>query len=148
MLVDENQLEGVVSLPAGVFKPYAGVQTAILIFTKGGRTDNVWFYKVERDGFSLDDKRTEMPPDQNDLPHLVQEWSGRDSRKKSDRGAQNFFVPVKEIRDNDYDLSLNRYREVSHEEIDHTPPQQLITELNELESEIKQGLEQLEGLLK
>lgn len=116
MIVDENQLEAVISLPSGVFKPYAGVSTAILVFTKGGRTDNVWFYKVERDGYSLDDKRTNFPDDQNDLPDLVQQWAIRDAKAKSDRSAQHFFVAVKKIRENNYDLSVNRYREVNHEE--------------------------------
>jgi type I restriction enzyme M protein len=148
MLVDENQLEAVISLPSGVFKPYAGVSTAILVFTKGGRTDNVWFYKVERDGYSLDDKRNQLPADQNDLPDLVEKWAKRDAKKKSDRSAQHFFVPVKEIRDNNYDLSVNRYREITHKEIDHITPKQLIIELTNLEKEIKQGLEELEGLLK
>jgi type I restriction enzyme M protein len=148
MLVDENQLEAVISLPSGVFKPYAGVSTAILVFTKGGRTDNVWFYKVERDGYSLDDKRTKLPDHQNDLPDLVGQWGERDAKKKSDRSARHFFVPVKEIQGNRYDLSVNRYRKVAHEEIDHVPPRQLIAELNELESEIEQGLKELEGMLK
>jgi type I restriction enzyme M protein len=148
MLVDENQLEAVISLPSGVFKPYAGVSTAIMIFIKGGRTDHVWFYKVERDGYSLDDKREPLPADLNDLPDLVQQWKKRDVKKKPDRSAQHFFVPVKEIRDKNYDLSVNRYREITHGEIDHTPPKTLIAELNDLEKEIERGLKALEGMLK
>jgi type I restriction enzyme M protein len=148
MIVDENQLEAVISLPSGVFKPYAGVSTAILVFTKGGRTDHVWFYKVERDGYSLDDKRTKLPADQDDLPDLVEQWGKRDAKKKSDRASRHFFVPVEEIRGNNYDLSVNRYREVAHEEIDHVPPKQLIAELSELEREIQKGLKELEGMLK
>jgi len=148
MLVDENQLEAVISLPSGVFRPYAGVSTAIVVFTKGGRTDNVWLYKAERDGYSLDDKRTKLPDDQNDLPDLVEQWAKRDAKRKSDRSARHFFVPVKEIRDNRYDLSVNRYREVAHEEIDHVPPNKLIAELNELETDIENGLKELEGMLK
>ncbi|MBI3867055.1 MAG: SAM-dependent DNA methyltransferase [Verrucomicrobia bacterium] len=147
MLVDENQLEAVISLPSGVFKPYAGVSTAILVFSKGGRTDNVWFYKVERDGYSLDDKRTKLPEDQSDLPDLVQHWAERDAKNKSDRSARHFFVPVKEIRDNKYDLSVNRYREVAHEEIDHIPPTELVADLKQLEQEIESGLDELEGML-
>ncbi len=148
MLVDENQLEAVVSLPSGVFKPYAGVSTAILVFTKGGRTDGVWFYKVERDGYSLDDKRTKLRDDQNDLPDLVARWAGRAAKKKNDRSTRHFSVPVKEIRDNRYDLSVNRYREISYQEIGHVPPKLLITELNALETEIEKGLKDLEALLK
>lgn len=148
MLVDENQLEAVISLPSGVFKPYAGVSTAILIFTKGGRTDHVWFYRVERDGYSLDDKRAKLPDDQNDLPDLVLKWSKRDGRKKSDRTAKHFFVPVQEIRDTRYDLSANRHREVTHEKIEHISPKQLLTELGELENEIGQEIQELEEMLK
>lgn len=148
MLVEENQLEAVISLPSGVFKPYAGVSTAILVFSKGGRTDNVWFYKVERDGFSLDDKRTKLPDGQNDLPDLIARWGQRDSKHKSDRTGQYFFVPVEEIRGNKFDLSVNRYREVAHEEIDHVSPKELIAELTAIEDEIKQGLADLEEMLK
>jgi type I restriction enzyme M protein len=147
MLVDENQLEAVISLPPGVFKPYAGVSTAILVFTKGGRTDNVWFYKVERDGYSLDDKRTQLSDDQNDLPDLVRQWTQRNAKEKSDRSAQHFFVSVKEVRENKYDLSVNRYREVAHKEIEHVTPKQLIAELDDLETEIERGLKELEGML-
>ncbi len=116
LIVDDNQLEAVISLPAGVFKPYAGVSTAILVFTKGGRTDDVWFYDVQADGFSLDDKRTAQP-DKNDLPDLVKAWNARPSDlsaealAKEDRTAKHFFVPVDDIRKNKYDLSLNRYKE-------------------------------------
>jgi len=148
MIVDENQLEAVISLPSGVFKPYAGVSTAILVFTKGGRTDNVWFYKVERDGYSLDDKRTQLPANQNDLPDLVQQWTKRDTKKKTERSSQHFFVSVQEIRDNNYDLSVNRYREVAHELIDHIAPKTLIADLDELETEIAEGLKKLGGMLK
>jgi len=148
MIVDENQLDAVISLPSGVFKPYAGVSTAILVFTKGGRTDNVWFYKVERDGYSLDDKRTQLPANQNDLPDLVQQWTKRDTKKKTERSSQHFFVSVQEIRDNNYDLSVNRYREVAHELIDHIAPKTLIADLDELETEIAEGLKKLGGMLK
>jgi type I restriction enzyme M protein len=148
MIVDENQLEAVISLPTGVFRPYAGVSTAILIFSKGGRTDNVWFYKVERDGYSLDDKRSKLPEDQDDLPDLVKQWGQRETKKKADRSSKHFFVPVKEIRDNNYDLSVNRYREVAHEVIDHVAPKQLISELNELESDIGEGLKKLQEMIK
>lgn len=148
LLVENNQLEAVISLPSGVFKPYAGVSTAILVFTKGGRTENVWFYKVERDGYSLDDKRTELPPDQNDLPNLLEQWEKRNPKKESDRTAQHFFVPLKEIVKNNFDLSVNRYREVMHEEIDYDPPKAILKDLKKLEKEIQKGIDELEGMLK
>ncbi len=148
LLVEQNQLEAVISLPSGVFKPYAGVSTAILLFTKGGRTDDVWFYKVERDGFSLDDKRTELPKDQNDLPDLLTQWQARNPKKKSDRTAQHFFVPLREIEGNKFDLSVNRYREARHEEVAHDPPKVILKNLKKMERDIQQGLEQLDGMLK
>src|SRR5262249_13708143 len=105
MLVEDNQLESVVSLPAGVFKPYAGVSTAVLVFTKGGRTEHVWFYKVENDGYTLDDKR--MPIMDNDLPDLVERWRQRNPQQDTDRTKKCFFVSKQEIEDNKYDLSVN-----------------------------------------
>jgi type I restriction enzyme M protein len=143
MLVDENQLEAVISLPSGVFRPYAGVSTAVLVFVKGGRTDRVWFYKVERDGYSLDDKRTKLPDDQNDLPDLVARWEKRNSERENNRSTRSFFVHATELRANKYDLSLNRYQEITHTQEDHVPPGQLIAELKEIEMEIQQGLEAL-----
>lgn len=117
MLVEDNQLEGVVSLPSGVFKPYAGVSTAILAFTKGGRTEHVWFYKVENDGYSLDDKRTPVKDD--DLPDLVKQWKQRNPQQDTDRIKKCFIVPQKEIADNKYDLSFNRYAEVGYKEVEY-----------------------------
>ncbi len=146
MLVDENQLEGVVSLPSGVFKPYAGVSTAILIFTKGGRTDNVWFYMVEADGYSLDDKRT--PGKDNDLPDLVIQWKDRSPKKHTDRAKKAFFIPVAEIRANRYDLSINRYKKVAYEEVRYDPPLDIIDRLESLEGEIVRDLKELRGMLK
>src|SRR6185437_3059406 len=113
LLIDNNQLEAVISLPSGVFKPYAGVSTGILVFTKGGRTDNVFFYDIEADGFSLDDKRDHV--EDNDLPDCLNRWRTRDPRKDSDRTAKAFFVPASEIRETNYDLSLSRYKEMVHE---------------------------------
>ena len=94
LLVEENQLEAVISMPAGVFKPYAGVSTAILIFTKGGKTERVWFYKMESDGFSLDDKRDKIGDGLGDLPDIRKQWFAREKAKKNDRKAKHFFVPV------------------------------------------------------
>lgn len=147
LLVDDNQLEAVISLPAGVFKPYAGVSTAVLVFTKGGRTDEVWFYDVQADGFSLDDKRTPQPG-KNDLPDLVASWNERDPKKESDRSAKHFFVPVADIRANKYDLSLNRYKETKHEEATYEPPKVILGRMRELEVEILKDIDELEGMLK
>lgn len=150
MLVDENQLEAVISLPAGVFKPYAGVSTAILVFTKAGRTDDVWFYDVEADGYSLDDKRTPQP-DKNDLPDLVKQWKMRDAKdgtRKGDRTGKCFSVPVAEIRANKYDLSLNRYKETQHIEASYDPPKVILSRMRELEQEILEEIEELEGMLR
>ena len=147
LLVDDNQLEGVISLPAGVFKPYAGVSTAILIFSKGGRTDHVWFYDVQGDGFSLDDKRTAQP-DKNDLPDMVARWNQRDSKRESDRTAKHFFVSVDDIRKNKYDLSLNRYKESKYEEVSYDPPKEILGRMRELEKDILKNIDELEGMLK
>src|SRR4051812_3028543 len=114
LLVDENQLEAVISMPAGVFKPYAGVSTAILVFTKGGRSERVWFYKMESDGFSLDDKRDKIGDGLGDLPDIREKWAVREKAKKNDRKAKHFFVPVKDIRDKKYDLGISRYRETEY----------------------------------
>lgn len=135
--LDENQLDGVIKLPSGVFKPYAGVSTAILVFTKGGKTDHVFFYNIEQDGFSLDDKRTPAseerdalgPVKSNDLPHCVERWNKKDPKKDKDRTSQCFFVPAKEIRDQKYDLSFNRYKEVVYEEVEYESPKKILKKL-------------------
>lgn len=145
MLVKENQLEAVISLPSGVFKPYAGVQTAILVFTKGGKTDHVFFYKVEADGFSLDDKRDSVK--ENDLPDALARWQKRSAKKDTDRTAKHFMVPVKEIEGKEFDLSINRYREAQHEESKYDPPKEIIARLRDLEAAIAKDLAELEGML-
>ena len=147
LLVDDNQLEAVISLPAGVFKPYAGVSTAILVFTKGGRTDEVWFYDVQADGFSLDDKRTPQPG-KDDIPDLLARWNKRNPKKESDRTAKHFFVPVADIRANKYDLSLNRYKETKHEEATYDPPKTILKRMNKLGQEVLKDIADLEGMLK
>lgn len=168
MLVEEQKLDAVVSLPGGVFKPYAGVSTAILFFTKtnSGGTDHVWFYDVEADGWSLDDKRTPLLPDdkltcrpeqplteeehaKNNLPDVLARWQQRDgSERERPRTAQSFCVPRADIAANNYDLSLNRYKEIVYEEVKHDPPLQILAELNQLEEEIQQGLKELEGMMR
>lgn len=147
LLVDDNQLEAVISLPGGVFKPYAGVSTAILVFTKGGRTDDVWFYDVQADGYSLDDKRTPQP-DKNDLPEMVERWRDEGGRMKAaDRTEKHFSVPVADIRSNKYDLSLNRYKEAKHEEATYDPPKVILERMRELEQEILSDIDELEEML-
>lgn len=149
LLVDNNQLEAVISLPSGVFKPYAGVSTAILIFTKGGTTDHVWFYDVQADGFSLDDKRT--PIKENDLPSLVSEFKARDKSiaesDKNDKTQKAFWVNKDDITSNKYDLSINRYKEVVYEEESYDPPKEILGKLVSLENEILDDLKALEKML-
>lgn len=159
MLVEDQKLDAIVSMPSGVFKPYAGVSTAILFFTKtdSGGTDHVWFYDMKQDGFSLDDKRTPQP-EKSDLPDILTRWqtlgapvsrpaahsSPEANRKRTD---QSFLVPKSDLAANDYDLSLNRYKEVEYEAIHHDSPQEILTRLNHLETEIQQGQKELEGLI-
>ena len=145
LLVDDNQLEAMIKLPAGVFKPYAGVSTAILIFTKGGRTTDVWYYDVQADGLSLDDKRE--PVEQNDLPDVRKHWGKRNPKKDTDRTAKAFFVPKQEIEENKYDLSINRYKEIVHEEIKFDSPKIILKRLKKLEAEIASDLQELESML-
>lgn len=146
-LVEAHKLDGVISMPSGVFKPYAGVSTAILIFTKtgAGGTDQVWFYDIEADGLSLDDKR--QPVEQNDIPDILKQWKERDPEKATDRTAKAFFVPKDEIKANGYDLSINRYKETQHEEVKYEPPKVILQKLRALEDEIRADLDALEGLL-
>jgi type I restriction enzyme M protein len=149
VLVEEHKLDGVISMPSGVFKPYAGVSTAILIFTKVGvkekGTDFVWFYDMQADGFSLDDKR--QPIANNDIPDLLQCWQDRDPAKDVDRQAKAFFVPCEEIKANGYDLSINRYKEIAYEEVTYDPPKVILQKLRSLEDEIRADLDALEELL-
>jgi type I restriction enzyme M protein len=150
MLVEENQLEGIISLPSGVFKPYAGVSTAIVVFTKGGTTDEVFFYDVQADGFSLDDKRTPLDQTQHktsNLPDVLARWRNRAAEKDRQRTDQSFLVPKAEIVANNYDLSINRYKEVVYEEAQYDPPDVILAELAEIEKEIQTGIGELRALL-
>ncbi|MDX1972687.1 MAG: class I SAM-dependent DNA methyltransferase [Candidatus Sumerlaeia bacterium] len=151
LLVEENQLEAVIGLPSGVFKPYAGVSTAVLVFTKGGKTEDVFFYDVAGDGFSLDDKR--QPDDaNNDLPDVLAKWAewkrGKGKKKFTDRKAKAFSVSREEIKEQKYDLSVSRYKEHVHEEQSYEKPQDIIKKLRELEEQISADLNALEGMLK
>ena len=168
MLVEDQKLDAVVSLPSGAFKPYAGVSTAILLFTKtnSGGTDHVWFYDLEADGWSLDDKRTPLLSDdklgpvpqhaltdaehvKNNLPDVLARWRERGGKeRKRSRTAQSFCVPKADIAAQDYDLSLNRYKEVVHKEVAHRPPKKILSDLAKLEADIQQGMKELEGMLK
>jgi type I restriction enzyme M protein len=145
-LVEEAELKGVISLPSGVFKPYAGVATAILVFTRGGKTEHTWFYQLENDGLSLDDKRQRISGSQ--LPDVVTQWLAREPQHASDRKANHFFVPVQEIRNKSYDLSFNRYSEVEHDETVFEEPKVILQKLKTLENKIQQGITELEGILR
>ena len=145
LLVDANQLEAVISLPSGVFKPYAGVSTGILVFTKGGETRDVFFYDIEADGRSLDDKRE--PIEDDDLPDCLCRWRTRDARKDTDRSSKAFFVPAAEIRGTGYDLSPVRYREASYEPEDYEPPQTILTRMTSLNDKIVSDLAELAEML-
>ena len=167
ILVEDQKLDAVVSLPGGVFKPYAGVSTAILVFTKtnSGGTDFVWFYDVDTDGWSLDDKRTPLLPDdklgprpksvlaaqehvKNNLPDVLIRWAERNGgERERPLTAQSFCVPKADIAAQGYDLSLNRYKEVVHEAVEHRPPKEILAELAKLEEEIQRGMKELEGML-
>jgi len=167
MLVEDQKLDAVISLPSGVFKPYAGVSTAILLFTKtnSGGTDTVWFYDVDADGWSLDDKRTPLLPEdklgtapktplaeaehpKNNLPDILARWQQRDTAERErPRTAQSFSVPKADLAAQGYDLSLNRYKEVVHEELEHRPPKEILAELAKIEEEIQQGMRELEEML-
>jgi type I restriction enzyme M protein len=148
MLVEDQKLDAVVKLPSGVFRPYAGVSTAILIFTKtnSGGTDQVWFYDVRTDGFSLDDKRN--PVEANDLPDVVARWASRTTTERArDRWEHSFCVPKTDIVSQDYDLSLNRYKEVVQNEAEHRSPLEIIADIEALDEEIAKGLAELKAML-
>ena len=146
-LIEENLLEAVISMPSGVFKPYAGVSTAILIFTKTGHggTDKVWFYDMKADGLSLDDKRA--PVNENDISDIIQRFHNREAEKDRKRTEQSFFVDKQEIVDNDYDLSINKYKKVEYVPVEYPSTSEILADLHELEMEITVGLAELEGML-
>ncbi|MGC4376657.1 class I SAM-dependent DNA methyltransferase [Fictibacillus sp. Mic-4] len=146
-IVDNHKLEAIISMPSGVFKPYAGVSTAIMIFTKtgAGGTDNVWFYDMKADGYSLDDKRN--PVEANDIPDILTRFSNLDAEKERKRTEQSFFVPVEEIRENGYDLSINKYKEIEYEEVEYEKPEEIIAEIKSIEEQIIIGIKELEELI-
>lgn len=146
-LVENHQLRAVISMPSGVFKPYAGVSTAILVFTKtgAGGTEDVWFYDMQADGFSLDDKRSEI--EANDIPDILQRFHNLDAEKERKRTEQSFFVPKQEIADNGYDLSINKYKEIEYTPIAYPPTKEILAQIRQLETEITENLNELEKLL-
>ena len=167
ILIEDQKLHGIVSLPSGVFKPYAGVSTAILLFTKtnSGGTDLVWFYDLATDGYSLDDKRTPLldeaklgvlteqaltddEHEKNNLPDVLSRWRKRTTTER-ERGCteQSFCIPKADIATNNYDLSINRYKEIIYDEIEYQPPKQILDELNTLEIEIQKALDELKAML-
>jgi type I restriction enzyme M protein len=176
-IIEDHKLDAVISLPSGVFKPYAGVSTAILFFTKtnSGGTDNVWFYDMQADGFSLDDKRTPLiknqeltteadaidtsllnnntPPSEhkshqlNNIPDVLYRWQQSDKETGRKRTEQSFTVPLAEIVANDYDLSLNRYKQVVYEEVKYDEPKVILERIKSLQQAMDQGIADLEKML-
>lgn len=146
-IIEDNRLEAVISMPSGVFKPYAGVSTGILIFTKTGHggTDKVWFYDMKADGYSLDDKRS--PVKENDIPDIIERFNHLDKELGRKRTEQSFLVDMKEIIDNDYDLSINKYKEVIYEKVEYPPTNEILADIEKLNKEIDKNLEELKALL-
>jgi len=146
-LLSKHKLEAIISMPSGVFKPYAGVSTAIVVFTKtnNGGTDKVWFYDMKADGYSLDDKRSPMT--NNDIPDIVSRFAQRDQEHERSRTKKSFLVPLAEIKANDWDLSINRYKEVVYEQVGYEAPAQIIGDIEQLDEERSQALRLLKELL-
>ena len=146
-IIEDNRLEAVVSMPSGVFKPYAGVSTGILIFTKTGHggTDKVWFYDMKADGYSLDYKRT--PVTENDIPDIIERFKNLDKEAERKRTDQSFMVPKKDIVENDYDLSINKYKEIEYTPVEYPPTSEIMANIRELEMEIGKEMDELERFL-
>ena len=146
-LIEENRLEAIISMPSGVFKPYAGVSTGIVIFTKTGHggTDKVWFYDMQADGFSLDDKRS--PVQENDIPDIIARFKNISADQDRERTEKSFLVPKDEIVANDYDLSINKYKKTEYKPVEYPPTSEIMADLRRLEAEIKTAMDELEGML-
>ena len=146
-IVENNRLEAIISMPSGVFKPYAGVSTGIMIFTKTGHggTDKVWFYDMKADGYSLDDKRT--PVADNDIPDIIARFRDLAAEESRERTEQSFFVPKEEIVENGYDLSINKYKKVEYVPVEYPSTQEILAELDRLEEEIASEMAELKKLL-
>ena len=146
-IVENQRLQAVISMPSGVFKPYAGVSTAILIFTKTehGGTDNVWFYDMHADGYSLDDKRSTV--EENDVPDIIERFKHLDKEMERKRTEQSFMVPKQEIVDNAYDLSINKYKEIEYIPVEYPPTSEIMADIRKIEAEISVEKDELEKLL-
>ena len=146
-LIENNRLEAVISMPSGVFKPYAGVSTGILIFTKTGHggTDNVWFYDMQADGYSLDDKRTAVS--ENDIPDIIARFGNLEAEKDRARTEKSFFVTKDEIISNDYDLSINKYKKTVYKAVEYPPTSEIMANIRELEKTVLSKFQELEQLL-
>lgn len=146
-IIENHKLDAIISMPSGVFKPYAGVSTAIMLFTKtgAGGTDKVWFYNMEADGFSLDDKRSSI--EDNDIPDIVKRYNNLKDEENRERTEKSFFVPKEEIVKNDYDLSINRYQEIEYEEVEYEEPKVVLDRIKKLEEGIMLGIKELERVL-
>ena len=146
-IIENQRLEAIISMPSGVFKPYAGVSTGILIFTKTnhGGTDNVWFYDMQADGLSLDDKRS--PVSENDIPDIIERFRNRDKEADRSRTDKSFMVPVKEIIDNDYDLSINKYKKVEYVPVEYPSTDEIMKQIMELDAEATKQLIELQKML-
>ena len=146
-LVERHQLIAVISMPSGVFKPYAGVSTAVLIFTKtgAGGTDKVWFYDMKADGLSLDDKRSEI--NENDIPDIVTRFHNLDGEAERKRTEQSFFVPKDEIKKNDYDLSINKYKETEYIPVEYPPTEEILAEIEQINKQVEKETAVLRKLL-
>ena len=153
LMIEQSELKAVVTAPSGVFKPYAGVSTALLIFTKGGETENVWFYDMESDGYTLDDKRTKLKDNYGDLQEIISEFKKRDPQKENNREGKFFFVPKREIVDENYDLSFSKYRNEVFEEIEYEKPEIILEKLigddgrGGIEKKVVDGLMELKRII-
>ncbi len=143
--MDECELQGVISMPSGVFKPYAGVSTAILLFIKGGETEKVWFYDMQSDGYTLDDRRSKID-DGGDLPDIVKKWKSRKSHTENNPNGNFFYVDKKNIEEADFDLSINRYKVTNYEKINYENPKIIFDKIQTLENEIVSSLNDLKSI--
>ena len=146
-IVSNQQLDAIISMPSGVFKPYAGVSTAIVIFTKtnGHKNDKVWFYDMQNDGYTLNDNRN--PCDGSDIPDILKRFKNIDKEEDRSRTEQSFFVPVSEIEENDYDLSINRYKEIVYETVEYDNPKKIMEDLKNIDKQISKGLDELDDMV-
>lgn len=146
-IVSNQQLDAIISMPSGVFKPYAGVSTAIMIFTKtdGHKNDKVWFYDMQNDGYTLNDNRN--PCEGSDIPDILERFKNREAEANRSRTDQSFFVPISEIEESDYDLSINRYKEIVYATVNHSKPIDIIIEIEKINTKISKGLQELKGML-